>query len=125
MLIVDTSVWIDHFRNSNSELISALESGIVVMHPHIIGEISLGNIKQRDLVLNLLMDLPVAEVANESEVFDFIENNRLYGIGIGYVDVHLLASACLSNCLLWTLDKSLSSAASKLKILSVRKSKNN
>ena len=99
MILVDTSVWIDHFRKGDSSLISLLESNQVLMHPFISGELALGNLQNRITILRMLRDLPTAKVADDGEVRLFIERHQLMGSGIGYVDAHLLAAAALSLCL--------------------------
>ena len=107
MVLVDTSVWIDHLRNGNSYLQELLDSDEVACHPFIIGELACGNLKNRAEILNLLKFLPQINQAGHDEVMYFIETNRLMGRGLGYVDMNLLASAVLADSLLWTLDKKL------------------
>lgn len=115
MILVDTSVWVDHLRRGDAQLAALLESAAVIIHPFIIGEIACGNLADRRTVLELLQDLPMATVAEVDEVLGFIEGHRLYGKGIGYVDAHLLASLALSNvAALWTRDKRLRAAADAL-----------
>ncbi|MEQ1790131.1 MAG: PIN domain-containing protein [Rickettsiales bacterium] len=114
MILVDTSIWIDHFRSSDAELKELLSSGQVLIHSFIIGELSLGNLHKRDVILGLLSDLPKAIAASDDEAFTFIGSNKLYGLGIGFVDAHLLASARLTATRLWTRDKKLNEAAKKL-----------
>ena len=107
MVLVDTSVWIDHLRNGNSYLQELLDSDEVACHPFIIGELACGNLKNRAEILNLLKFLPQINQAGHDEVMYFIETNRLMGRGLGYVDMNLLAYAVLADSLLWTLDKKL------------------
>ena len=108
MILVDTSVWVDHLRRAESALVSALEAGQVLMHPFILGELACGNLKRRTEVLSLMRELPQAPMATEQEAHHFIDGRRLMGRGIGYIDVHLLASVVLSgSARLWTRDKSL------------------
>ncbi len=107
MVIVDTSVWISHLRYGNPELENLLYDGEVVCHPFIVGELACGNIKNRNEILTLLQSLPMAVSADYDEVLQFIENNALMGRGLGYIDVHLLASAALTDVTIWTLDKKL------------------
>lgn len=115
MILVDTSVWIDHFKFSSEKLADLLNKKQVLIHPFIIGELSLGGMQQRATTLNLLRQLPRTNVANADEVLHFIEIHRLFGNGIGYVDVHLLAAAHLTpGTTLWTLDKRLQAAATEL-----------
>ena len=115
MILVDTSVWIDHLRGSDHRLTQLLEGGRVLVHPFVIGEIALGNLRRRDRVLDALHDLPRAAVATEQEVLNFIDRNALFGYGIGYVDAHLLAAIQLTpSAKLWTHDKRLHDAADHL-----------
>ena len=93
-----------------------LIDGNVVCHPFIIVELALGSLKNRREILSLLNELPQPKIASSEEILDFIERRRLTGLGIGLVDVHLLASALLSNVLLWTLDKKLEMAADKIRV---------
>ncbi len=116
MILVDTSIWVDHLNKSDDNLIKLLNSGRVCIHPFIIGELSCGNISNRSEILVLLNALPRVEPAFEDEVFTLIENKYLYGIGLGFVDVHLLASALVHNVKIWTRDKTLKKAAKKLNI---------
>jgi len=114
MILVDTSVWIDHFRNGNQALASRLEAVKVVSHPFVAGELACGNLVQRTEILALLAALPEVTVASHSEVLAFIEMNRLMGLGIGWIDAHLLCSARLDRVGVWTLDKKLDAAAESL-----------
>ncbi|KPK92987.1 ribonuclease [bacterium SM23_31] len=116
MILVDTSIWIDHLNNSNDDLIKLLNSGRVCIHSFIIGELSCGNISNRSEILTLLKALPRAEPALDEEVLALIENKKLYGLGLGFVDVHLLASALIHNVKIWTGDKTLKKIAKKLNI---------
>jgi len=114
MVLVDTSVWVAHLRDGTIGLEEMLEEGDAVCHPFIIGELACGNLKNRSEVLSLLQALPVAVHAEHEEVIQFIENHRLMGKGLGYIDVHLLASANLMEVQLWTLDKRLKKVSSKM-----------
>lgn len=115
MILVDTSVWVDHLRHGDAELVALLERGVVVIHPFVVGEIACGSLKDRPSILELLQDLPSAVVADPAEVLGFIEGQGLHGKGIGYVDVHLLASVALTDgARLWTRDKRLLAAAGDL-----------
>lgn len=107
MILVDTSVWVSHFREGNDGLVTLLTNGEVVCHPFIIGELACGHLTNRTTILSLLNALPTTVVAEPEEVLTFIENNHLMGRGLGYVDIHLLASALLARVSLWTLDKRL------------------
>ncbi len=110
MILVDTSVWINHFRKGNQTLVQLLNSGAVICHPFIIGELACGNLKNRDEILSLLNNLPKAKKATHEEILQFIEQKHLMGKGLGYIDVHLSASALLTGALLWTEDKKLNEA---------------
>ena len=114
MTLVDTSIWISHLRANNPRLVAALGKGLVLMHPFVIGELACGNLMNRVELLHLLGSLPAAQVATEAEALAFIEMKALAGTGIGYLDVHLLASASLSNASLWTSDKKLGQVAETL-----------
>lgn len=117
MILVDTSVWVDHFRQQDARLSALLTACQVLIHPHVIGEISLGNLKHRESVLSLLQNLPRATVASDDEVLPFIGTHRLHGLGIGYVDAHLLASALLTpGARFWTRDRRLAEVAKKLSV---------
>lgn len=116
MVLVDTSVWISHLREGDIQLSNLLNEGIVVCHPFIIGELACGNLRNRYEIILLLKSLPLSEIVEQDEIIEFIENYELMGEGIGFIDVHLLASAMLTNIPLWTFDKRLKSLASKLEI---------
>lgn len=113
--MADTSVWVDHLRRGDARLVALLESASVLMHPFIVSEIACGSLAERQTVLELLQDLPSAVVAEFDEVLAFVEHHRLWGKGIGYVDVHLLAAVVLTKgATLWTRDKRLRTAAQAL-----------
>lgn len=114
MILADTSVWIDHFRMGNARLSDLLNEGAVLCHPFVIGELACGNLRKRDEILSLLAALPEAPAALHGEVLGFVAQHGLNGRGLGWIDAHLLASAMLSKCRLWTLDKQLERAARKL-----------
>lgn len=115
MILVDTSVWIDHLRKGTPPLAAALEQGSVLMHPFVLGELACGNLKNRREVLRLLGDLPGAPLATDPEVLDLIERHALMGRGMGYIDAHLLASVALAGTArLWTRDKRLAAVAADL-----------
>lgn len=117
MILTDTSVWIDHLRKGEPLLARALDQGQVSVHPFILGELACGNLENRSEVLQLLANLPKAPMATEAEALDFIERRALMGAGIGYIDVHLLASAMLASATrLWTRDKRLAAVAAELGI---------
>ena len=114
MVLVDTSVWFNHFRRGEQHLEQLLLDAAVACHSFIIGELACGNIGNRAEILNLLQSLPLAPAINFDEYLYFVEHNQLYGIGIGFVDLHLLASAKLAGVPLWTNNKKLQHAASRL-----------
>ena len=117
MILVDTSVWIDHLRLGEPSLAAALEAGRVMMHPFVLGELACGNLANRSEVLELLGNLPAAPTATDPEAVDFIERRSLMGRGVGYIDVHLLASIALSgDGRLWTRDRRLAAAATDLEL---------
>ncbi len=111
MILVDTSLWVEHLRRGLPRLATLLQEGQVLIHPWVIGELACGNLRHRSAVLNLLQGLPAAMVASDAEVLLLIERDRLMGRGIGYVDAHLLASAKLSRCVLWSQNRSLAALA--------------
>ena len=120
MILVDSSVWIGHLRSGNASLARLLDNGEVVAHPFVIGELALGNLTQRDLVLDAMRELPQANVAADFEVLHFIREEALFGRGIGYVDAHLLASVRLSpGTRLWTRDKRLHEVAGQLGLVMI------
>lgn len=116
MVLVDTSVWIDHLRRSNSRLARLLNDGMVMCHPFVIGELACGRLRNRQEILGLLAALPQAPVADHEEVLRLIDRHSLFGRRLGWVDVHLLGSTLLAASALWTLDKSLNQAAGALRV---------
>ncbi len=115
MILVDTSIWIDHLREGSSALAKALEDAQVLMHPFVLGELACGNLRNREMLLGLLSELPTALRATDPEALIFIKERALMGRGLGYLDVHLLASVLLAgNARLWTRDKSLHTVAVEL-----------
>jgi predicted nucleic acid-binding protein len=115
MILVDTSVWIDHLRANDKSLIELLGRGEVLAHPFVTGEIALGHLRRREFVLGAFARLPQALVASDGEVLVFIERHSLSGLGIGYVDVHLLAATALTGgSRLWTRDRRLRKVAESL-----------
>jgi predicted nucleic acid-binding protein len=117
VILVDTAIWIDHLNSVDPALEAVLDSGKVAIHPFIIGEIALGHLRHRDAVLGQLWQLPRTDVATDREVVQLIEDNRLYGTGIGYIDAHLLAATRLTPMTtLWTRDKRLLAAAQRLNL---------
>jgi predicted nucleic acid-binding protein len=117
MILVDTSVWVDHLRANEPLLASLLTQNRVLGHPFVRGELALGNLRQRETILSALDNLPQAQLVFNDEVNYFIEKNALFGLGIGLVDAHLLASTqLLGNTRLWTRDKRLQMAAVRLNL---------
>lgn len=114
MILVDTSIWVDHLRSGVPQLTAALQAGEVFIHPWVIGELACGNLRDRGRVLQLLQGLPAARVATPAEVLALIEQHQLMGRGIGFVDAQLLASAKLTHCTLWTQDRRLADLAQAL-----------
>lgn len=116
MVLVDTSVWVSHLRDGDPDLKQLLDDGQVVCHPYIIGELACGNMKYRSEILSLMQLLPLATPAQHEEVLRFIEWNHLTGKGLGYIDVHLSASALLTRVPMWSYDKRLNEANDMLGI---------
>jgi predicted nucleic acid-binding protein len=115
VILVDTSVWVDHLRSGSRRLADLLDAGMVLVHPFVIGEIALGTLRQRQIILDALADLPQSRVAADGEVLHFIEHQQLFGRGVGYVDAHLLAATRLTaGATLWTHDTRLHTAAERL-----------
>lgn len=115
MILADTSVWVDHLNAGDTRLAELLNRGLVLVHPCVIGELALGSLRQRELILGALSELPGSVVATDSEVLAFIDSHKLFGRSIGYVDAHLLAAARLtSGAKLWTRDTRLHRAAEDL-----------
>ena len=120
MVLVDTSVWVEHLQRGNSELAGLLQRAQVLSHPFVLGELALGSLRQRATILDALQNLPQASVASVEEVLGFIGVHTLHGMGIGYVDACLLASVRLMpGGVLWTLDKRLAAAATRLGVAAV------
>lgn len=114
MILADTSVWIEHLRHGSPRLRSLLEDQVVAGHPFVTGEIALGHLRQRALVLSLLAELPTAPAASHEEALTFVEKHGLAGAGVGWVDVQLLCSVSLGGLRLWTLDRRLGGLARRL-----------
>jgi predicted nucleic acid-binding protein len=114
MTLVDTSVWIDHFRTGNTDMAALLTVGSVMTHPFIIGELACGDLRSRAAILGDIRALPCARMASHEEVHAMIERRKLWGKGIGWIDAHLLAAATLSNLTVWTADKAMSRVARAL-----------
>ncbi len=119
MILVDTSVWIEHLRRGVPDLVRRLDAGEVLGHLLVTGELAMGNLADRAEVLGSLQSLPQATVASDAEVMAMIEIHRLHGQGIGYADAHLLASTMLSgDARLWTHDRRLQACAARLDVAS-------
>jgi predicted nucleic acid-binding protein len=115
VILVDTSVWVDHLRSGDARVAALLETASVAMHLMVLGELACGNLKDRQTLLALWRNLPQLPAATDAEVLFFLERNRLWGRGIGYIDVHLLASVSLhSGARLWTRDRRLRETAEQL-----------
>lgn len=114
MILVDSSIWIDHFRFRNSSLVTLIDAVQVTVHPWVTGELACGNLANRSNTLYLLKSLPQAAIATEHDVLFFIDKHRISGRGVGYLDMHLLAAAALGNLKIWTLDKRLGEVAALL-----------
>ncbi len=114
MVLVDTSVWVSHLREGHPGLADLLNNAEVACHPFVVGELACGNLKNRAVILSLLENLPVTLLVDHHELLAFIENHALHGKGLGYIDIHLLASATLTGLPLWTFDGKLKQFAGKL-----------
>jgi predicted nucleic acid-binding protein len=114
MVLIDTSVWVSHWRQAHAGLAALLNDGEVACHPFIVGELACGNLKNRTTILTLLEALPMAIAVEHQEALSFIESHALMGKGLGYIDVHLLASCILTGLPIWTLDKKLERVADML-----------
>jgi len=114
VILVDTSVWVDHLRTGDRQMVSLLQAGGVYTHAWVIGELACGNLAHRQEVLGLLRVLPQLTVATDEEALYFIERHQLMGRGIGYIDVHLLAAAAIHATQIWTRDKRLNKIAEEL-----------
>jgi predicted nucleic acid-binding protein len=117
VILVDTSVWVDHLRDGDQELAELLDLGLVLVHPFVVGELALGRFRHREIILEALLQLPQTVVATDGEVLAFISRQKLFGRGIGYVDVHLLAAVRLTTgSKLWTRDRHLLETAHGLRL---------
>ena len=117
MILVDTSVWADHLRDTEPGLVALLNEGSVLTHPFVIEELACGNLPRRKETIDLLHALPVAPAVEHAEVLDFIARERLHSTGLGSVDVPLMASARLANAKVWSKDKALCREAKRLNLL--------
>jgi hypothetical protein len=117
LILVDTSVWINHLHKPIPALVTALEGGEVLIHPFVLGELACGQLAKRGEILDLLSALPQSTMATDEEMLPFIEHHRLMGKGLGYIDAHLLASVILTEAAqLWTADKGLAAIANQLRV---------
>ena len=116
MILADTSVWVEHFRRRSADLADLLERGQIACHPFVIGELSLGTLGGRANVLDLLAELPLARVVGHDEAMALVDARALSGSGLGWVDVHLAASALVEHWPLWTLDRRLATVTRKLNV---------
>jgi predicted nucleic acid-binding protein len=122
VILADTSIWVDHLRRGNKRLAEELDAGNILTHPFVIGELALGNLKQRDVILGSLLDLPGAATASHDEMLAFIREAKLAGAGIGLIDAHLLAAARLApGTRLWTDDTRLRAVAERLDLAATPK----
>lgn len=114
LILVDSSVWIDHVRSPLAALSALLAAQKVVQHPFVTGEVALGSIANREEIVTMLASLPQAEAVGEQDFLRFIEGHQIFGMGLGFVDSHLLASARLLNAPVWSTDKRLARQADRL-----------
>ncbi len=115
MILVDTSIWIDYLRAGEPELVDLLAASQILAHPFVVGEVALGNLNLREQIITMLEELPQAVQARHGEVMDLIIAQKLFGLGIGYVDAHLIASTLLTTgSKLWTRDRRLATAAGRV-----------
>jgi hypothetical protein len=116
VILVDTSIWINHLRTPSKLLAQLLDLEQVLIHPFVVGELACGNLASRKEIISLLHSLPAAPKADDDEVLFFVERHKLMGRGLGLVDVHLLASAAIGAASIWTTDDNLCVAARSLRI---------
>ena len=114
MILADTSIWIDHLRLANPTLAGLLSKRLILVHSFVIGELAMGSLKDRKVIIENLSGLPVALKADDDEVLSFVERHRIYARGVGLVDVHLLASAKLTAASVWTRDRRLAGVAEEM-----------
>jgi len=120
VILVDSSVWIDHFRRPSVRLAALLDAEQVLAHPFVLGEVACGNLKNRKEIIALLHALPSTQKADDDEILFFIERHSLNGRGVGLIDIHLLASCLIDQCYIWTTDKNLKTTAEEMDIESSR-----
>ncbi len=114
IVLVDTSVWVDHLRRGNADLVRLLDTGRIACHEDVIGELACGGLRNRAEILELLRNLPRVPAADFEEALTLLDSHRLYGTGLGWIDIHLLAAARLAAIPLWTLDRKLAAVAARL-----------
>lgn len=114
MILVDTSIWVDHFRQANAQLAMHASLAELVQHPFVTGELIVGNLSPWRTTAELLRSLPAAEVLTDGDIFNFVERNALMGTGVGFVDVHLLGSCSIGGHSLWTRDNRLQTQAARI-----------
>jgi predicted nucleic acid-binding protein len=120
VILVDTSIWVDHLRKGDRIMQRLLDEGRVLSHPLVIGELAMGDLHPRQAILKFLHTLPPATTADHAEALRFVSQHKLYGIGIGYIDAHLIAAVRLTQgATLWTRDKRLAKAAEALAVGSI------
>ncbi len=122
MILVDTSVWVEHLHRGSPRLAELLQEGLVLTHPSVTGDLACGNLAHRDRFLGYLQELPSAVAATDEEVLTLIDRFKLWGRGIGWIDAHLLASAKLSGALIWSADERLVAAAEMAQVRCYRPS---
>jgi len=114
VILADTSIWIDHFRRGNAQLASLLDTGQVWCHEFVVGQLACGNLENRSDILSYLNNLPRATTVGHAEALELVERQRLWGEGLGWIDIHLLATASIDGLPLWTRDRTLQAAARRL-----------
>lgn len=115
MILADTSVWVDHLRSGTDALRAELDGKNILIHPFVVGEVAMGHLSPRGQIMEAFDDLPAATVATDREVLRFVERHRLFGTGVGYIDVHLLVAVQLTaDALLWTYDRRLAETARRV-----------
>jgi hypothetical protein len=116
VILVDTSVWVEHLRHGNARLVQLLHDELAVCHPFVVGELAMGSLRNRAEILDLLQRLPTMQVASHAEVLTLVERRHLNGAGLGWIDAHLLTSTILTGRRLWSLDRRLADAAQRFDV---------
>lgn len=117
-VLIDTSVWIDHLKQTEPDLVRLLNQGLASTHPFVVGELACGSLRNREEIIRLLSGLPMLAKADDEEMLQFISVHQLYGKGLGLVDLHLLAACCIERCTIWTRDRRLRGVAEVMKVAS-------